>query len=183
MWEKKKMLVTSIFSFSNNVFKRFPFQDRWESGFFGRVKEYLSVCTWQIRKKNGQIQETGEKCCGTDCSSDERVLWICLPWENLKLKKSLKMMNPPNSSLLRNCTKIWYAHLCLQTRISIKFHLNSILISYWEILWTKKLHTKRPNRQTQWLLYSPLKLNFFFPFFFFFFFFWGGGGERGACVR
>ena len=39
--EKKKMLVTSIFSFSYNVFKRLPFQGRLKSGLYG--KELSSV--------------------------------------------------------------------------------------------------------------------------------------------
>ena len=36
LWEKEKMLVTSIFSFSHNVFKSFPFQGRYQSGLRGK---------------------------------------------------------------------------------------------------------------------------------------------------
>ena len=35
-WEKEKMLVTSIFAFSNNVFKSLLSQDRENQGLFGK---------------------------------------------------------------------------------------------------------------------------------------------------
>ena len=37
MWKKEKMLVTSIFSFSHNVFKRLHSQDRYRSELCGKV--------------------------------------------------------------------------------------------------------------------------------------------------
>ena len=37
MCEMEKMLVTSIFSFSHNVFKRFLSQGGYESGLYGKV--------------------------------------------------------------------------------------------------------------------------------------------------
>ena len=42
LWEKEKMLVTSIFSFSHNVFKSFLFQGCLKSGLFGKglMQEY-----------------------------------------------------------------------------------------------------------------------------------------------
>ena len=36
MWEKEKMLVTSIFSFSYNVFKGLPFEGRKKLGLCGK---------------------------------------------------------------------------------------------------------------------------------------------------
>ena len=44
LWEKEKMLVTSIFSFSLNVFKRLFTQGRLKSGWFGKeLKEEILV--------------------------------------------------------------------------------------------------------------------------------------------
>ena len=36
MWEKEKMLVTSIFSFSHNVFKSFLIHGRYKAGLCGK---------------------------------------------------------------------------------------------------------------------------------------------------
>ena len=43
LWEKGKMLVTSIFSFSHNVFKRLLFQGREKSGLFGKELTKLGI--------------------------------------------------------------------------------------------------------------------------------------------
>ena len=59
MWEKEKLLVTSNFSFSHNVFKRLVLQTRKNQGLFG--KGLIMI---------GNFMRSEEKVCGI-CSSKQ----------------------------------------------------------------------------------------------------------------
>ena len=77
--EKEKMLVTSIFSFSQNVFNRFLFQGRQKSGLF-LGKPYVSLeknglqCQTVCLYQNNTSQRTHTKLAGNSDRGNARAI-------------------------------------------------------------------------------------------------------------
>ena len=56
LWEKKKLLVTSNFSFSYSVFKRFVLQTRKNQGLFGKGLMVSAVVSWCLSSGSKKVK-------------------------------------------------------------------------------------------------------------------------------
>ena len=78
MWEKEKLLVTSIFFFSHSFFKRLVLQTRKNQGLFGKGLNVVQRMIWvtdSVENIVGKGENAGNQKASFPGSLKVRIMW------------------------------------------------------------------------------------------------------------